>query len=376
MTFTGFNYVSTPPKDDDRVILRNQERLVGGWTGNAIRVLAPFWTTDVTGDFLTASCSKIVANDAADLMIADPSSLKSGIALWKEIHRGVSIATTKGIGWITEAPLQYRMSDLENLCVSDARYAGSGGLMLQARAPEWPRDHHVSVEEAFHFAACVKRIGKQAKIASKSGAGGAATVYYNVWVALSCMDGLTGEPLGVAVKRGFDSTVTWLCNLLIFGAQTVVRQAEKRQYSQTTATSTSGSTSTQDVLPVDFDTRPVNYQAQENEGAFFPKPLPEVLEILKGLSLSDPSLNSLLRHEIQYVLGTLEYCLARLTAPSSVEKARANQRLLVDESDNVGCFLNLHCGHNNSYSAVEQEQYRSLLNRALTRDHRQDGNMA
>jgi len=80
------------------------QRLVGGWTGYAIRGLAPFWNTDVAGDFLAASCPKVVANDAADAIINDAASLKSGVALWKEIHRGV--ATTKGIGWMTEAPLQ------------------------------------------------------------------------------------------------------------------------------------------------------------------------------------------------------------------------------------------------------------------------------
>lgn len=80
------------------------QRLIGGWTGFAIRGLAPFWNTDVAGDFIAATCPKVVANDAADAIINDPSSLKSGIALWKEMHRGV--ATTKGIGWIAEAPLQ------------------------------------------------------------------------------------------------------------------------------------------------------------------------------------------------------------------------------------------------------------------------------
>ena len=52
----------------------------GGWAGNAIRLAAPLWSTDVAGDFLAAKCPKIVANDAADEIIHDYSSLKSGVS--------------------------------------------------------------------------------------------------------------------------------------------------------------------------------------------------------------------------------------------------------------------------------------------------------
>jgi hypothetical protein len=92
------------------------QRLVGGWSGYAIRMLAPLWSTDVAGDFLAATCPKVVANDCADQIISDSSSLKCGIAFWKEIHRGAS--STKGIGWMMDAPLQYRMADWENVCVN------------------------------------------------------------------------------------------------------------------------------------------------------------------------------------------------------------------------------------------------------------------
>jgi pimeloyl-ACP methyl ester carboxylesterase len=92
------------------------QRLVGGWSGYAIRALAPFWSTDVAGYFLAANCPKVVANDCADAIIADTSSLKSGIAFWKEVHRGA--ASTKGIGWILDAPVEYRMADWENVCVN------------------------------------------------------------------------------------------------------------------------------------------------------------------------------------------------------------------------------------------------------------------
>ena len=93
------------------------QRLVGGWSGYAIRMLAPFWSTDVAGDFLAANCPKVVANDCADAIIADSSSLKSGISFWKEIHCGGS-STTKGIGWIRETPIEYRMADWEDACVN------------------------------------------------------------------------------------------------------------------------------------------------------------------------------------------------------------------------------------------------------------------
>jgi hypothetical protein len=91
------------------------QRLVGGWSGYAIRMLAPFWSTDVAGNFLAANCPKVVANDCADAIIADSSSLKSGIAFWKEVHRGA--VSTRGIGWIMDTPLEYRMADWENVSV-------------------------------------------------------------------------------------------------------------------------------------------------------------------------------------------------------------------------------------------------------------------
>lgn len=71
---------------------------------------------DVTGDFLAADCRKIVANDSADAIIADASSLKAGISLSREISRG---QPTRRLGWKTDAPLTYRMADWENVGVHD-----------------------------------------------------------------------------------------------------------------------------------------------------------------------------------------------------------------------------------------------------------------
>lgn len=90
------------------------QRLVGSWSGYAIRLLAPLWSTDVASDFVAASCPKVVANDSADSIIFDSASLKAGIAFWKEIQK--SVGSPKAVGWMMEAPLQYRMAvDYENV---------------------------------------------------------------------------------------------------------------------------------------------------------------------------------------------------------------------------------------------------------------------
>lgn len=260
------------------------QRLVGTWTGYAIRGLAPMWNTDVTGDYVAATCPKVIASDAADVIIAEPSSLKSGIALWKELHRGV--APTKRIGWVPETPLQYRMAEWENCCVNDSRHIAPTAL-FRAQPPVWPRDKHVSLEEAFHFAACCKRIGKLATAAARASSrddneesGGHVDLaqrafVVQAWATLGCCDGLTGATLGVATKRGFDATVTWLCACLVFGGQVVAERAELRMQQQ------QGSISGVEVVPSDFDERPAEFRRQEEDGCVtFPKPIPVVLESL------------------------------------------------------------------------------------------------
>lgn len=266
------------------------QRLVGGWTGYAIRTLTLFsWSTDVAGDFLAAACPKVVANDAADAMISDEASLRSGIALWKEIHRG--IATTKGIAWQKEVPLQYRMAEFENVCVNDSKYV-AGGSFFQAQAPTWPNDKHVTVEEVFHFAACCKRIGKMAtqhmrgmnqsmglEVDPEGNAHASQPLIMEAWKYLSTCNGLTGSTLGFAVKRGFDATVAWLCTCLVFGGQTLMESAEQRLVD-------GASLSQLAITPADFDNRPPGYTAEEREGVVFPKPIPEVLERLAYFSSS------------------------------------------------------------------------------------------
>lgn len=263
------------------------QRLVGGWSGYAIRALAPFWNSDVMGPFLAASCPKVVANDAADVIISDSASLKSGIALWKELHRGTT--ATKGIGWLSEEPLHYRMATWEDVCVNDSRYVSSP---FHPRAPDWPSDRYITLEEAFHFAASCKRIGRVAKGALSrgldvdgEGVAGAQPLVVQAWSVLSCCSGLTGGTLGVSVKRGHDATVAWLCSMLVFGSQTVVANAERRTQSASSLT----------IVPADFDERPAGYQQQERSppSKVFPKPVPEVLERL-GILLeqNDDSLST------------------------------------------------------------------------------------
>lgn len=252
------------------------QRLVGGWSAYAIRALAPFWSSDVAGDFVCASCPKVVANDAADVIISDAASLKAGIALWKELHCS---SGTKGIGWISEEPLRYRMADFDNVCVTDTRYI-TPRQRVCSQPPTWPQDKTVTHEEAFHFAACCKRIGKRAKLVSMglsmdiNDEGHLAMTSHPIlqaWALIASTDGLTGSALGQAVKRGFDATAVWLCSSLVFGCQQLIECAERRLQLD------NGDGKIQ-VVMADFDGRPRGYELLENETKVFPKPIPEVID--------------------------------------------------------------------------------------------------
>jgi hypothetical protein len=72
-------------------------------------------------------------------------------------------------------------------------------------------------------------------------------------------------------------------------------------------------------------------------------------------------------HELQYVVGMLQYVQARLSAPQTIQAARKSLHLQISES-NVGSFLNLHCGHNNPFSKVERKKLQSLLDIGMTGD--------
>jgi hypothetical protein len=58
----------------------------------------------------------------------------------------------------------------------------------------------------------------------------------------------------------------------------------------------------------------------------------------------------------------LGYVNARLAAEVVQRKGVAE---FVDSD--IGYFLNLHCGHNNTFSREEQQQLKELLDRALVR---------
>ena len=283
------------------------QRLVGRWTGNAIRLLTPAWSTDVARDFLAARCPKIVAQDSADEIIHDYSSLKSGLAFAGELTKG----QTRKVGWIMTPLMEYQIADLDNVSVTDSRLS-SGSHQIKKSPPVWPVDKHVTWSEAHHFAACVKRIGKLATVAKKQMQAEAETRHSSLedegievsllsnqspqsvpqipaknknveaetliklWKSLACCDGLCGHHLGHTVKEGFDCTISWLCCTVVFGPQVLVEQAEKRWDKQ--------SYNDRELIPEDFDLRPPGYQLDEDSFAKHPLPIPDVLLSLKVLA--------------------------------------------------------------------------------------------
>lgn len=302
------------------------QRMVGGWSGYAIRMLAPLWNTDVAADYVAASCPKILASDAADMIIAEASSLKSGVALWKEVHRGL---TTKGLGWIPDTPVHYRMADFENCCVNETKFRPIKSL-FRAQPPTWPQDKHMSFDEVFHFAACCRRIAKNAKLAAQNLKNDEEDAIHfmtdfstqpplmQAWITLACCDGLTGPTLGTAVKSGYDTTLTWLCSCLIFGGQVVLANAETR-------TGHKGEKII--ICDDDFDLRPIGYEMQEQTGSVvFPKPVPEVLKSVVAYSeIGDEGI-------------AIRKCFhLRLCAPSS------NNLKSVARVSICGWILTLHC---------------------------------
>jgi len=260
------------------------QRLVGQWTGTAIRLLTPSWSTDIARDYLAATCPKICANDCADEIIHDYSSLKAGLSFAGELTKG----QTRNVGWMMSVPLEYRLADLDNVGVANGRMetrccgGGAAYPMMFKNPPTWPADKRVSWSEAYHFAACLKRIGKLATVAKKQmqqrasdgglsnmegvqdeeEAEGVEVSYLSenessgmqmspfsntdsgskmpkkksetevllikIWSSLACCDGLCGHPLGHAVKEGFDCTISWLCCAVVFGSQVLAEKAEQR----------------------------------------------------------------------------------------------------------------------------------------------------
>jgi hypothetical protein len=270
----------------------------------------------------------------------------------------------------------------------------------------WPADKHISLEEGFHFAACAKRIGKLASTEKKKFVISAGTdeegmlsgsdvicqaPIFLVWKYLGCCEGLCGAALGMTVRNGFDCTVAWLCSTLTFGGQTVVEAMEHRhQWSD--EESHQSLSKLGNVQPSDFDCRPPGYEKQESDSVVHPKPIPEVLDAVKKILEENPNdevLNTgksiLLRpkrvqevsaladqcclsvsHELAFVVGTLEYIVARLSSPGVVESSWKNRHLHQDGGMMVGSFMNLHCGHNNPFSSAERKGLKALLLQATS----------
>ena len=78
-----------------------------------------------------------------------------------------------------------------------------------------------------------------------------------------------------------------------------------------------------------------------------------------------PSILIPVTHEFQFVIGTLQYVQARLSAEPVIEVARRNRRLHVLDGG-VGCFLNLHCGHNSAFEKDEKAKLQELIEAATT----------
>ena len=290
------------------------QRLVGKWTGPAIRLLTPMWSTDVAGDFLVARCPKVVAQDSADEIIHDYSSLKTGLSFAGELTKGL----TKNVGWIITSPLEYRVADMDNVSLVDSRLASNAYLKSP---PTWPADKRISWSEAHHFAACVRRVGKLATAAKKQitkedssvssneeGEGMEVSLYESsiktsattdqqishiqkrsdakalakVWKTIALCDGLCGHPLGHTVKEGTDCTISWLCCAVTYGAQVLACSAEQRLDKQALDSSTG-----HDLITDDFDLRPHCYRWGEGDLLTHPLPIPVVLSMLKGLSADD-----------------------------------------------------------------------------------------
>ena len=72
-----------------------------------------------------------------------------------------------------------------------------------------------------------------------------------------------------------------------------------------------------------------------------------------------------MEEELSFIVGTLEYIVARLSSPSVVEQSCKNRHLGLGE-EMVGSFMNLHCGHNNPFSAGERSRLRDILLQATS----------
>lgn len=64
------------------------------------------------------------------------------------------------------------------------------------------------------------------------------------------------------------------------------------------------------------------------------------------------------------MLGVLHYIQARLMDPATLTACLKSRQFASDQST-VGSFLNLTCGHNNSFSQDEQHKLEGIIKLAL-----------
>lgn len=384
------------------------QRLVGSWTGVVIPLLTPMWTTDVAGDFMKARCPKIVAQDAADIIIHDASSLKTGISISQERL----LRVTKNVGLMETAPLEYRMAEWEDVGVTKSSHVKTLRNSV-IKAPTWPSDRHISSKQAFHFAACAKRIGKVATAFKKKNQTyddlkrissgfedeeqGIEISYMkhsrnntlstnndpqyslentsesvqraadrnkkrelvmNAWKILACCDGMTGMHCGAAVKQGYDCTVSWLYSTVVYGGQVVVSSAMKRCESQKQQMNPLNENL--EIVREDFGKCGQNVLSGD-DSLMKPLPIPEVIMHLKKIMEQSVSLEEF-EIELRFCISMLEYIEKRLMSKQNINNSVQHLNLeRVEEDYSVGCFLKLHCGHNNQYKSDERDKFVSML---------------
>ena len=70
-------------------------------------------------------------------------------------------------------------------------------------------------------------------------------------------------------------------------------------------------------------------------------------------------------HEFQFVTAMLYYIQTRISSTAAIQEAQDTTSLKNVGDSNVGVFLNLNCGHNNSFSDDEKQHLNFWLNKAL-----------
>jgi hypothetical protein len=302
---------------------------------------------------------------------------------------------TQHLGIFLEAPLRYRMSDHHDVGVLHSSFA-TLSRSHEIPSPTWPKTTHIDVSQAFHFAACARRIGKVATnikkrlffnsfespedddeeegveittVLSRDQATESLknntpenNVLIEVWEILARCDGLTGMPLGVTVKEGHDCVVDWLTCILTLGPQRVALAAEERLHKSSEPSFSKEITVSIKDCDFDFFYQGYNDDDAESDERVSTLPIPNVLSELEMLHKANDIEH--IQHELEYCINTLRYIVDRLSDRDEVSKALRIVHFQDLQDQNPGRFLNLTCGHNTQYSVEEKIQLLSILNEA------------